>query len=105
MKTCASHLLSSQSCVRLEHAESVANGDRWPGESTSLGQNVETPQIWIGLELLQLTVGILAVGLRRNLVVDSTSWNRVTLQTNTERGSVARDVLFGHYYVLDTLPG
>ena len=33
-------------------AESCANGDRWPGKSTSLGQNVETPQISIGHGLL-----------------------------------------------------
>ena len=37
-------------------------------------------------------VGILAAGLRRGLVEDSMYWNRATLQTNTERGSVVRDV-------------
>ena len=32
-------------------------------------------------------VGILAAGVRQNLVEDSMYWSRVTLQTNTERGS------------------
>ena len=41
---------------------------------------------------LHTTVGILAVGLRRDLVEDSMSWNSVTLRTNTDRGSVVRDV-------------
>ena len=77
-------------------AESFANGDGWPGKSTSLGQSVETPQVWIGNEPLHTTVGILAAGLRRNLVEDNISWNRAALQTNTERGSVARDVPFAY---------
>ena len=51
------------------------------------------------------TVGILTVGLRRNLVEDSMSGNRVTLQTNTEPVSVARDVLFAHISFPGTLLG
>ena len=49
--------------------------------------------------------GIIAVGLRRNLVDDSMYWNRATLQTNTERGSVVRDVPFVYSTFLDTLLG
>ena len=48
-------------------------------------------------------VGILAAGLRQNLVEDSMYWNRATLQTNTERGSVVRDVPFVYITFLDTL--
>ena len=73
-------------------------------KSTNPGRNVETPQISIGHELLHTTVGILAV-VKRNLVEDSMSWNRDTLQTNTERGSVARDVPFAYTMFLDTLLG
>ena len=66
---CASHLHFSPSCVplktRLNWLQTVIDG---PGESTNLGQNVETPQISIGHELLRTTVGILAAGHRRNLV-------------------------------------
>ena len=43
--------------------------------------------------------------LGRNLVEDGMSWNRVTLQTNMERGSVARDVLFAYITFPGTLPG
>ena len=93
-----------QSKLRSITAESVANGDRWVGNSTSLGINVETPQISIGHELSHTTVGILAVGLRRNLVEDSVSSNRVTSQTNTQRVSVARDVLFACVTFPGTLP-
>ena len=38
-----------------------------------------------------------------NLVEDSMYWNRATLQTNTERGSVVRDVPFVYTTFLDTL--
>ena len=48
-------------------------------------------------------VGILAAGLRQNLVEDSMYWSRVTLQTNTERGSVVRDVPFVYITFLVTL--
>ena len=48
----------------------------------------------LDMSFLHTTVGILAAGLRRNLVEDSMHWNRATVQTNTERGSVARDVPF-----------
>ena len=47
--------------------------------------------------------GILAAGLRQNLVEDSMCWSRVTLQTSTERGSVVRDVPFVYITFLDTL--
>ena len=50
-----------------------------------------------------MMVGILAAGLRQNLVEDSMYWSRVTLQTNTERGSVVRDVPFVYITFLDTL--
>ena len=46
-------------------------------------------------------VGILAAGLTQNLVEDSMYWCRVTLQTNTERGSVVRDVPFVY---IDCIP-
>ena len=85
--------------ARLSHLQTVIDGQK---KSTSLGQNVETP---IGHERLHTTVGILAVGVRRSLVEDSMSWQRVTLQTNTQRGSVARDVFFAHITYPDTLPG
>ena len=48
-------------------------------------------------------VGILAAGLRRGLVEDSMYWNRATQQTNTERGSVVRDVPRVYITFLDTL--
>ena len=63
----------------------------------------EPPQISIGHDLLRTKVGILAAGLRQNLVEDSMHWNRATLQTNTERGSVVRDVPFVYTTFLDTL--
>ena len=69
------------------------------------GQNVEIPQISIEHELLHTTVGILAVGLRRDLVEDRMSWNRVALQTNPERGSFVRDVPFACTTFLGTLLG
>ena len=52
---------------------------------------------------LHTMVGILAVGLRQNLVEDSMDWSRVTLQTNTERGSVVQDVPFVYITFLVTL--
>ena len=54
---------------------------------------------------LHTTVGILAIGLRRDLVEDSMYWNRDTLRTNTKRGSVVRDVPFAYTTFLDTLLG
>ena len=86
--------------ARLSHLQTVTDGQEKP---TSLGQHVETPQISIGHELLHTTVGILAAGLRRNLVEDSMYWKRATLQTNTQRGSVVRDVPFAYTTFLDTL--
>ena len=103
MKTCASHLHFSPSCVPLNTFELVANGDCWPEKSTNPGRNVEIPQISIGHELLHTMVGILAAGIRQNLVEDSMYWSRVTLQTNTERGSVVRDVPFVYITFLVTL--
>ena len=70
----------------------VANGDLWPGKLTNLEQNVETPQISIGHEPLHTTVGILATGLRRNLVEDSMYWNRATLQTPTRSVDQLREM-------------
>ena len=52
---------------------------------------------------LHTMVGILAAGLRQNLVEDSMYWNRATLQTDTERGSVVRVVPFVYITFLDTL--
>ena len=105
MKTCASHPSSSQKLrsirARLSHLQTVIDGQK----STSLGQNVETPQILIGHELLHTTVGILAVDLRRDIIEDSVPWHRVPLRTNTERGSVVRDVPFAYTTFLDTLLG
>ena len=43
-------------------------------KSTNLGRNVEIPPISIGHELLHTMVGILAAGLRQNLVEDSMYW-------------------------------
>ena len=68
-------------------------------ECGGLSRNVETLQISIGHDLLQTTVGILEAGLRQNLVEDSMYWR----QTNTERGSVVRDVPVAHTTFLDTL--
>ena len=48
-------------------------------------------------------VGILAAGLRQNLVEDSMYWNRATVQTNTERGSVVRNVPFVYITFIVTL--
>ena len=80
--------------------EWVANGGWWPGKSTSLGQHVETPQISIGHELLHTTVGIIAVCFR-NLVEDSMSWNRITLQMDQ-----LREMCFFAYITFPgTLPG
>ena len=42
-------------------------------------------------------VGILAAGLRQNLVKDSICWSRVTLRIDTERGSIVRDVPFARH--------
>ena len=42
---------------------------------------------------LHTMVGILAVGLKRSFVEDSMSWNGAALLTNTECGSVARNML------------
>ena len=78
--------------TRLNWLQTVIDGQK----STNPGRNVEIPQISIGHELWQTTVGILAAGLRQNLVEDSMYWNRAALQTNTERGSVARDVPFAY---------
>ena len=52
---------------------------------------------------LDTSFGILAAGLRQNLVEDSMYWSRVTLQTNTERGSAVRDVPFVYITFLVTL--
>ena len=41
----------------------------------------------------------------KNLVADSMSWNRATLQTNTEHGSFVRDVPFAHITFPGTMPG
>ena len=84
-------------------AELVANGDGWPEKLTNPGRSVEIPQISTGHELLHTTVGILPAGLGQNLVEDSMYWNRAALQTNTEDGSVVRDVPFAHTTFLDTL--
>ena len=46
---------------------------------------------------------ILAAGFKQNLVEDSMYWNRATLQTNAERGSIVRDVPFVYITFLDTL--
>ena len=88
--------------ARLSHLQTVIDGQE---SRRALDKNVETPLISTGHELLHTTVGILAVGLRRNFVEDSMSWNRVTLRTKTERGSVARDVPFAYTTFLDTLLG
>ena len=86
--------------TRLNWLQTVIDGQK---KSTNPGRHVKTPQISIGHELLHTTVGIFAAGLRQNLVEDSMYWNRATLQTNTERGSVVRDVPFVYTTFLDTL--
>ena len=72
--------------TRLSRLQTVIDGQE---SRQTLDKMSKTPQILIGHEPLHTTVGSLAVGLRRNHVEASMSWNRVTLQTN-KHGSVAR---------------
>ena len=86
--------------TRLNWLQTVIDGQK---SRRTLDEMSKIPQISIGHELLHTTVGILVAGLRKNLVEDSMYWNSATLQTNTERGSVVRDVPFVCITFLDTL--
>ena len=86
--------------TRLNWLQTVIDGQK---SRRTLDEMSKSPQITIGRELLRTMVGILAAGLRQNLVEDSMSWNRVTLRTNMERGSVVQDVPFANTTFLNTL--
>ena len=88
--------------ARLSHLQTVIDDQE---SQRAVDKMTKLHRSRLDTSVLHTTVGILAVGLRRDLVEDSMSWNRVTLQTNTERGSVVRDVPFADTTFLNTLLG
>ena len=86
--------------TRLNWLQTVIHGQK---NRRTLDEMSKSHRSRLNTSFLHMMVGILAAGLRQNLVEDSMYWNRAALQTNTERGSVVRYVPFVYITFLDTL--
>ena len=86
--------------TRLNWLQTVIDGQK---SRRTLDEMSKSHGSRLDTSILHTMVGILAAGLRRNFVEDSMYWSSVPLQTNTERGSVVRDVPFVYITFLVTL--